>query len=184
MRAMKTPAILLASLAAVLVLACEDKPKVDDSAKSAAASASAPPAASSAAPTASASAAPSATASASAAPAGSSLAPSKDVQITIKDPTAEPAATAKALVDGAVTLYLPETPGTSWTIPNADKSLGKAKEQTIPGFVGTTPAHQWVWQIKAPLKAGQTIKVALVNKKKKPDPGDKDTTFNLTIEIK
>jgi hypothetical protein len=100
----------------------------------------------------------------------------------VRDPVAEPKATAKVLAGGAVTLYLPSYPGATWTA-TADKSLGKAKEQTIPGFVGTTPAHQFVWQIKPPLKAGQTAKVQLVDKKKTPTPGEKDKTFALTVEV-
>jgi len=173
-------------LAALLVLAaCDDKPKDTGTAASASASATPPPTASTAAPTASATASAAPSASASAAAGNGDNAPaSKDAQVTVRDPVAQTSATANVIADGAVTLYLPETPGSSWSVPTPDKNLGKAKEQTIPGFVGTTPAHQFVWQIKAPLKAGSSTKVQLVNKKKKPDPGDKDQTFTLTINVK
>lgn len=174
-------------LAALLVLAaCDDKKEGTGTSPSASASAAPPPTASTAAPataSATASAAPSASASAAAGN-GDNAPASKDAQVTVRDPVAQTSATANVLADGAVTLYLPETPGSSWSVPTPDKNLGKAKEQTIPGFVGTTPAHQFVWQIKAPLKAGSTTKVQLVNKKKKPEAGDKDLTFTLTINVK
>jgi len=188
----KTKIATVAILASAFLFACEDKTKSNEAgAASAAASASAAPAAASAAGAGAASAAASGPApgAASAAPSASAsasadtnAAPTKDAQVTVRDPVAEPQKSVKVITGGTVTLYLPEYPGTSWTVPQPDRALGKPKEETIPGFAGPVPAHQFTWTIKDPIKAGQSHKVQLVNKKKKPEPGAKDTPFTLTID--
>ena len=111
---------------------------------------------------------------ASAAPSAS--APTKDAVVSVFDPVKEPARTVKAIAGGTVALYLPEWAGTSWKIPQPDKALGKAKEETIPGFAGpTTPAHAFTWSIKDALK-GQVHKVTVTNTAK-------DATFTLSIDV-
>jgi hypothetical protein len=173
---------LLAPVLCLVLFACEDKP----SASSTAASASAP-AATTAAPAAS--SAPAAMASASAAPSesaapaasASAAADTKEVAVTVKDPTAEPQKTVKASLGGTVTLYLPDYPGTVWSVDSNDKTIGKAKEEVIPGFApGGTMGHQFQWSTKNPLlKAGGAHKITFVNKK----AGKPNGTFALTIDI-
>ena len=149
-----------------------------------------PPAPEAAAPppvSATASAAPTVAESASAAPPAASAsagASTKDITLSVLDPVTDSAKTVKVPVGGSVTVWLPEYAGTSWSIPNADKTLGKAKEQTIPGFAGpTTPAHEFKWKIEGPLlKAGQSHKVQIVNVAK-AGGGKPGTTFTLTIDI-
>lgn len=100
----------------------------------------------------------------------------------MRDPASEPQKTVKVIANGTVTLYLPEWAGTSWTVTQPDKSLGKAKEETIPGFAGpTTPAHQFTWTVKGP--KGQH-RIQLVNKPRAKAEGTpkSDTTFTLTID--
>ncbi len=109
-------------------------------------------------------------------------APTKDAVVSVFDPAKEPARTVKAIAGGTVALYLPEWVGTSWKIPQPDKALGKAKEETIPGFAGpTTPAHAFTWSIKDALK-GQVHKVTVTNTAKVHTPGS-DTTFTLSIDV-
>jgi hypothetical protein len=167
----------------VLVGGCDEK-KDDKAASAGSASAqaasaaptvstaSAAPAAASAAPTASAAAAP------------SDAAPAKDAMVTVRDPEAEPKKTVKALPGGSVTLYLPEWPGTKWSVQSAGKELGKPKEETIPGFAGPkVMAKQLKWETtNAAIKPGQTYVVVVANTKKGEAKADK--TFTLTIEIK
>lgn len=108
--------------------------------------------------------------------AGDDSAPAKDAMVVVKDPTAETAKTVKALAGGSVTLYLAEPPGVSWTAGDVAKALGKAKEQTIPGFAGpTVPAHEFKWST-AGVKAGQ-YKVEISRK------GGKGPGFTLTIDV-
>jgi hypothetical protein len=165
-----------------LPLACDEKPAASSAAASASAvtTASAPPAASSApAPVASVSAAPSGAASSpSASP---SQVDTKEVIVTVKDPTAEPARTVKAQWGGSVTVYLPDPPGSTWGVDQVNKSLGKAKEQSIPGFApGGVIGHEFKWSTTSPvLKAGQTQKVTFVQK----TAGKPSGTFTLTIEM-
>jgi hypothetical protein len=151
---------------AILVLGC-DKTSETSTTPSASAAPSAPPVVS--APP-SASAAPSATASA--APADT-----KDVTVSIKDVSTEPSKTVKASLGGSVTLFLPDSAGSSWAVDTADKTLGKAKEEIMPGFGPGTNAHSFQWSTKNPLlKAGETHKVTFVNKKA-------GKNFTLTIEL-
>lgn len=171
------PRLVLASLA--LLAACDNKPSGSSGAASA--SASAPPVASTTTP-ATASAAPQE--SASAAPSASAAAENpKAVVVTIKDPAAESSRTVKAAVGGTVTVYLPQEMGTSWSVESVDKTLGKPKEQTIPGFAGpTVAAHELVWTLNGPLfKAGATHKAQMVQKNKDKKPTGK--TFALTIDV-
>lgn len=104
--------------------------------------------------------------------------------VTVRDPEAEPKKTVKALPGGSVTLYLPEWPGTKWSVQSAGKELGKPKEETIPGFAGPkVMAKQLKWETtNAAIKAGQTYVVVVANTKKGEAKADK--TFTLTIEIK
>jgi hypothetical protein len=168
-------AFLLVVLAAV---AC-DKPDAAADKPAAAASASTPPPAPTPTPPPPATSAPPAASSAPAAGA-SDAAPVKDAVISVLDPTSQPQKTAKVLAPGSVALYLPEWAGTSWKVTQADKTLGKPKEETIPGFAGpTTPAHAFTWQIKDALK-GQVRKVSLVNAAK--GGASPSATFTLTID--
>jgi hypothetical protein len=179
---------LVSFVAALLLLACEDKPSASGGAPSASATAAVTaPAASSAAPSPSAAAAPSVSASAAAVPSASASAASvsasadtKEVSVTVKDPTAEPQKTVKAALGGSVTLYLPDFPGTVWSVESNDKTIGKAKEEVIPGFAPGTNGHQFQWSTKNPLlKSGGSHKIAFVNKK----AGKPNGTFTLTIDI-
>lgn len=101
----------------------------------------------------------------------------------MRDPVAEPKKTVLALPGGSVTVYLPEYPGTKWAVTSADKSLGKPKEETIPGFAGpTVPAKQFTWQTTNPaLKAGQSHTIQLASTKKGEAKPEK--TFALTVEL-
>jgi hypothetical protein len=172
---MKTRALLL-SLAALSLVACDDKKDDTKAAASASAAmtASAPPPPAST-PAATASAAPSATASAAAAQTST-----KDPNVAVQDPVKEPAKTVKAEVGTSVTLYLPKWAGTTWKVKDSPKPLGKAKEETFPGFQGPTPAAGFIWKLTDPsLKAGQTHKVTIENTAK--DQPAK--TFTLTIDL-
>src|SRR5438045_3015156 len=53
----------------------------------------------------------------------------RDVVLTVKDPAKEPEKTIKAGAGGSVTLFLPDFPGTVWSVGDADKALGKVKEE-------------------------------------------------------
>jgi hypothetical protein len=175
---MKVARVLaLLSLFSLGTFACDKpEPAADKPAPSAPASVSAPTSAPSA------SAVPIATATASASAAPASAAPTKDAVASVFDPVKEPARTVKALAGGTVALYLPEWAGTSWKITQPDKALGRAKEETIPGFAGpSTPAHAFTWQVGAPLK-GQVHKITLTNTGK-GSPSGHDVSFTLSIDV-
>lgn len=188
---MNTPLRMLAALA-LLTIACDAKKGGAGTAASASASAMVTP---SNAPSVTASAVPSASAPtevASAAPSASSASSgtsmitgdAKDVVVTVKDPTKEPGKTIKAQAGGSVTLFLPDYPGTAWSVGESDKTLGKAKEEVIPGFAPGTNGHQFKWPTNGPLlKAGQKHKVQLVNKKAGDKTAKPSGTFALTIEL-
>lgn len=165
------------SVLCLSAIACDEKP-----APSTTAAASAAPSATPVAPVPSvppvAAPEPAASAAPSAAP-GGEAAPSKDAMVMVKDPEKEKTKTVKAIVGGTVTLYLPDFPGTVWSYDGGDKTLGKPKEEIVPGFLGpTTPAHQFTWKTSGPLfKAGQTHHASFVNKK----AGKPNGTFALTI---
>lgn len=169
---MKTRLLLLAVLT---LAACDDKkddPKPAASA-SAAMTASAPPPPAST-PSATASATPSATASAAA------QTSTKDPNVAVQDPVKEPTKSVKADVGSTLTLYLPKWAGTTWKVKESPKPLGKAKEETFPGFQGPTPAAGFIWKLNDPsLKAGQSLKVTIENTAK--DQPAK--TFTLTIDL-
>jgi hypothetical protein len=171
------PILALLSLSSLSSLAAGcDKPEAatNNPAPSASATASAPAPAATPAPSAS---APAPAASASADPST----PTKDAVASVFDPVKEPARTVKVLAGGSVALYLPEWAGTSWKVAQPDKSLGKPKEETIPGFAGpSTPAHAFTWPIKDSLK-GQMHKVLLTNSAKDKPGGDK--SFTLSIDV-
>ena len=178
----RTFAALTVSLALVAV-ACDEKKEGASSVPSASASASSPPSAA-----ASAAAAPSSTASASAAPSssGSSMitGDAKDVVLTVKDPKAQPDMTIHVAPGGSVTVFLPDFPGTVWSVTTVDKTLGKPKEEVIPGFAPGTSGHQFKWTTTGPLiKSGEKHKVELGNKKVGDKNGKPTLTFTLTIQI-
>jgi hypothetical protein len=163
---MKLARLLALALALALApLACD---KTDAPAPSTSASALPPAPTASSPPVASASAA----STASAPPT-----PTKDTVVSVFDPEKEPARTVNALAGGTVALYLPEWAGTSWRA--SSNVLGKAKEETIPGFKGPTPAHAFTWKLKEGLK-GQTLVVPFANTSK---GGGGGKTFTLTISV-
>ncbi len=179
---------LAAVILALAFVACDEKKEtpssVPSTSASASASASAPPLAAASAPT-----APSPTGSASAAPSSSSSSSmitgdAKDVVLTVKDPKAQPDKVIKAAPGGSVTVFLPDFPGTVWSVTTVDKTLGKAKEEVIPGFAPGTSGHQFKWTTSGPLiKSGGKHRVELGNKKVGDKNGKPTETFVLTIEI-
>lgn len=179
----------LAALSLALVaVACDEKKENPSSVASATATSSAP---ASAAPLVAASApsASSPTGVASAAPSSSSgssmiTGDAKDVVLTVKDPKAQPDMSIKAAPGGSVTVFLPDYPGTVWSVTTVDKTLGKPKEEVIPGFAPGTSGHQFKWTTSGPLiKSGEKHKVELGNKKVGDKNGKPTGTFTLTIEI-
>jgi hypothetical protein len=179
----------VACLIVLCAIGCDDK-KPTAAAPSATPSATAPaPSAASAAPAESASAAsasgsPSASASASAAPASSAAmitGDGKDVVLTVKDPTLKPDQTIKVPAGGSLTLFLPDAGGNAWSLEGNDKTLGKAKEEVIPGFAPKTLGHQFKWE---GLKAGVKHKLQFGNRKAgdKDKAGKPNSTFSLTVE--
>jgi hypothetical protein len=167
--------------------ACDDKKDGQGAAASASAAVAAPP---SAAPiAASAAAIASAPAVESAAPAASSSSSmitgdAKDVVLTVKEPAKEPEKSIKAQAGGSVTVFLPDHPGTVWSVDTSDKSLGKAKEEVMPGMAPQTMGHMFKWTTNGPvLKAGQKYKVQFVNKKAADKAAKPGETFALTIEL-
>jgi hypothetical protein len=178
----------------ILSAACDEKKEGAGGAASATASASAAPASTpavsvTAAASAAPSAAPAASEAASAAPAGAGAGSmitgdAKDVVLTMKDPKKEPEKTIKAAVGGSVTVFLPDYPGTVWSIESNDRTLGKAKEEVIPGFAPGTNGHQFKWTTSGPLfKAGGKHKVQFVNKKAGDKAAKPSESFALTIEL-
>jgi hypothetical protein len=167
-------------LSVLVLAACDDKKEPDKTAASASAAmtASAPPAtASTAAAPATASAMASAAPSASGASAQTST---KDPNVAVQDPVKEPAKTVKADLGSTVTLYLPKWAGTTWKVKDSSKPLGKAKEETFPGFQGPTPAAGFIWKLNDPtLKAGTSLKATIENTAK--DQPAK--TFTLTVDV-
>jgi hypothetical protein len=176
----------------ILSAACEEKKEGAGSAASATASASAAPAAT---PAAVEKATPSATAAPSAAPAASEAAAggagagsmitgdAKDVVLTMKDPKKEPEKTIKAAIGGSVTVFLPDYPGTVWSLESSDRTIGKPKEEVIPGFAPGTNGHQFKWTTSGPLlKAGEKHVVKFGNKKAGDKTAKPTETFTLTIE--
>ncbi len=163
-------AALIAVFVPFLLLAC------DKSEPSTAQAASATAAAPTAAPTPT-------HAAASAAPAASAAEapPTKEVVVTVRKPEDEKEKTVKAQLGGSVTVYLPQYEGSSWTVSPTIKALGKATEQTIPGFAGpTVPAHEFKWTTDSKaLKVGQKHTLHFANKKG-ANPGPE---FTLTIEF-
>src|SRR6185369_4754735 len=84
----------------------------------------------------------------------------KDVVLTVKDPKKEPEKAIKAGAGGSVTVFLPDYPGTVWSVDTSDKALGKVKEEVIPGFAPGTNGHQFKWTTSGPsIKAGGKHKV-------------------------
>jgi hypothetical protein len=109
----------------------------------------------------------------------------KDVVLTVKDPSKTPEKTIKAQLGGSITLFLPDYPGTVWSVdPASDKALGKAKEEVIPGFAPGTNGHLFKWTTTAPsLKAGQKSLVVFANRKLPAKTGKAEATFSLTVEL-
>ena len=175
----------IALCAVLLAMGCDEKKEAAAGASSAAPSASAPVADT----TTPASAAPSAAEAPSAAPSAASstsmiTGDAKDVVLTVKDPKVEAEKTIKASPGGSVTVFLPDYPGTVWSVEANDKTLGKAKEEVIPGFAPGTNGHQFKWSTSGPLfKAGRKHKVQFVNKKAGDKAAKPTERFALTIEI-
>ncbi|MCW5834497.1 MAG: hypothetical protein KIS78_19000 [Labilithrix sp.] len=177
----RTVACLL--LAASVLVACDEK---KDEKKEESASASAAPAATPPPPEPSAAPAPPETAPAPSASSDSSMitGDAKDVVLTVKDPKKKGEKTIQAAPGGSVTVFLPDYPGTVWSIESNDKALGKAKEEVIPGFAPGTNGHQFKWTTAGPsFKAGQKHKVHFVNKKAGDKAAKPTESFTLTIEI-
>ncbi len=175
----KVAHVLLALALPVVALGCDEKKP-----EATATAPSAPPA-----PTVTASAPATAEPTASAAPSaaassGSSMitGDAKDVVLTVKDPTKEPEKTVKVQAGGSLTLFLPDYPGTVWSVDTFDKALGKAKEEVIPGFAPGTNGHQFKWTPPATLK-GQKQKAQLVNKKLGDKAAKPSGTFALTLDL-
>jgi hypothetical protein len=172
----------------LLAVACDEKKEGSAGSASASATVSAAPVATptpSAAPTPTEAASAAPSASAAAGGAGSMITgDAKDVVLTMKDPKKEPEKTIKAAAGGSVTVFLPDYPGTVWSIEGNDKSLGKAKEEVIPGFAPGTNGHQFKWTTNGPtVKAGGKHKVQFVNKKAGDKTAKPSESFTLTIEI-
>lgn len=177
---MKETIAVFALLLPISLLAACDEPKKD--APDAAASAPASSAPSAAVAPAVASAPPAETAP----PASSAsmlTGDAKDVVLTMKDPTKEPEKTVKTQAGGSLTVFLPDYPGTVWSLEASDKALGKAKEEVIPGFAPQTNGHQFKWGTLP--KAGK-YKATLVNKKVGPKGGPPvpaEKTWTLLIDV-
>lgn len=177
----------LAAAALLTGLVACDKPASPGAAASASASATA--AAPSASPSASASAAPSAAASASAVPSAAPDSSSstsqltgdaKDVVLTVRAPDKEPEKTVKVTSGGTITLFLPDAAGEVWTYEGGDKTLGKPKEQVIPGFAPGVSGHEFKWTLAAPMfKSGAKHKATFVAKK----GAKRGATFALTLDV-
>jgi hypothetical protein len=69
-------------------------------------------------------------------------------------------------------------------VTKSPKPLGKAKEETIPGFAGPgTPAAGFIWKLTDPsLKAGQALEATLENRSA-ADKTAAPKTFKLKIEL-
>jgi hypothetical protein len=166
------------ALGLLVLAACDDKPAANNTAASASAAVSVAPTPT---PTPTPSVAPSATASA--APASSATmisgADSDDVALTVRDPSKEPEKTVKAKAGGAFTAFLPDTGGMVWAADSLG-TLGKPKEEVIPGFAPQTMGHQFKW---TGLKAGKT-KVVFGNRKAADKGAGKPAaTFTLNLEV-
>lgn len=178
---------VLSAAALVSCLAACDKPASPGTAASASASAASPPATASAAPAASASAAPSASTAASASatpdPASSTsqiTGDAKDVVLTVRAPDKEPQKTVKVTAGGSMTLFLPDAGGEVWAYEGGDKSLGKPKEQVIPGFAPGVSGHEFKWSLAGPMfKSGGKHTATLATKK----AGKRGAAFTLNIEV-
>lgn len=174
----------LGAVALLTGLAACDKPSAPAPAGSASAAASAAPTAS-ATPSATATAAASASASASAAPAASSTTSqltgdAKDVVLTVREPDKEPEKTVKVTAGGTVTVFLPDAAGEVWTYEGGDKTLGKPKEQVIPGFAPGVSGHEFKWVLPAAMfKSGAKHKATFAAKK----AGKRGATFALNLEV-
>jgi len=167
---------LVAALA--LVAACDDK---KEEAKPTVASAmpSAVPVPSmvaSAAPAETASAAP----SASAAAAGGAMITGEpnDRSVTVREPGKDKEVSVKVAPGGTLTLFLPDFPGTVWAPDKVDGSLGKPKEEVIPGFAPKTNGHQFKFSA---VKGGKW-KASFGNKPSADKTAKPTTFFTLTID--
>ena len=184
-----SPTRTIALCALLLAVACDEKKEGAGGSASAAPSPSAPSAVTTTSAVAAVSAAPAASEAPAAAPSASSTTSmltgdAKDVVLTVKDPTKEPEKTIKAAPGGSITVFLPDYAGTVWSVESNDRTLGKAKEEVIPGFAPGTNGHQFKWSTGGPLfKSGQKHKVQFVNKKAGDKAAKPTGQFTLTIEI-
>src|SRR6516162_9564881 len=88
----------------------------------------------------------SASVAASVAPTSDEPVNTKEVTVSIKDVDKDGTSkSVKASLGGTVTLFLPDANGATWSVDQVDKSLGKAKEETMPGFGPGINAHQFQW---------------------------------------
>ena len=163
--------------ALVLVAACDDK-KEETKPTVASAMPSAVPAPSvvaSAAPAETASAAPSASAAA-----GGAMITGEpnDRSVTVREPGKDKEVTVKVAPGGTLTLFLPDFPGTVWAPDKVDGSLGKPKEEVIPGFAPKTNGHQFKFSA---VKGGKW-KASFGNKPSADKTAKPTTFFTLTID--
>jgi hypothetical protein len=169
-----------AAVFAVALTACDDKPQISAGSSDANTTVSVPPLASSAPPVVSATA--SAASSTAPAPSSSSTiitgAGSDDETLTVKDPKAEPEKSISAKSGGAFTLFLPDVSGTTWSADSIG-TLGKAKEEMMPGFAPKTMAHQFKW---TGLKAGKT-KLTFGLRNTGTKGGTPTQTFTLNLDV-
>ncbi|MBX3203520.1 MAG: hypothetical protein KF764_00565 [Labilithrix sp.] len=180
----RTVAVSLALLLAAGSAACDEKKEGAGASASASASASAAPVATTPPPEPSAKPADPEPAPAASSDTSMITGDAKDVVLTVKDPKKEQEKTIKAAAGGSVTVFLPDYPGTVWSIESSDKALGKAKEEVIPGFAPGTNGHQFKWTTTgAAFKAGHKHKVQFVNKKAGDKAAKATESFTLTIEI-
>jgi hypothetical protein len=178
-------AVTAVGLAVLALLACDEKKEGAAGAASATPTASAAPAATeTATPTVTASAAPSASSAFASAGAALVTGDGKDVVLTMKDPAKEPEHTIKVPAGGSLTVFLPDHPGTVWSIDTSDRTLGKPKEEVIPGFAPGTNGHQFKWPLNTPvIKAGVKHKVVFANKKAGDKTAKPNATFTLTVDV-
>lgn len=170
-------ALLSLALPVVLLAACDEKKDETKPAASASAAAVTPSVVASAAPPpATASAAP----SASAAPAGGAMITGEpnDRAVTVKDPAKDNEVTVKVAPGGTLTLFLPDFPGTVWAPDKVDGSLGKPKEEVIPGFAPKTNGHQFKFSA---VKGGKW-KASFGNKPTADKAAKPTSFFTLTVD--
>lgn len=164
----------IALFASLLTLAaCDDKKETPEAGQSAAVSAVPP--------------IPSAPPVASAAPAASAEPQnvavthegSDDVSFSSREPSKDDNKTVKVKTGGAFTMYLPDSGGNSW---GADSfgTLGKPKEESMPGFDKGVLGHMFKW---SGVKAGKTTITFGLRKAAAKGKGETSQTFKVTLDV-